>query len=290
MAIVAAAGGWTQAAAGQEASSADAMALRGNAAIELDPEKPDDAGEPLPLVTIGPMRADKPAGLLATETRAGNEAKPLGLPGGKSPAPAENATMDDQAGASGGGVLSALDPRRNDVSRVVLALGAVIGLMLLCRQMIKRSGAVMGAGERPSGVLEIMARYPVARGQHLVLIKLARRIILVHHSGGAMRTLSEISDGDEVASLLARMEAGANAKAAAKFRAALGEFQAEHDRVAAAPAPSPAPATAAARLGPIGNRPATRAASPAALQPEIVDLTRSQGRGLGALLGKRAPR
>jgi hypothetical protein len=82
-----------------------------------------------------------------------------------------------------------------------------------------------------------------------------------------MSTLSEVTDEHEVASLLARLEAGSREREALRFRSLLRTFEREHDARAAPPA---APGDAHRRQG------------------EIVDLTRAGRRGLGGLLlGRR---
>lgn len=194
-----------------------------------------------------------------------SESKPLGRDTGLFNVGAASDSTQDAAGT-----FSQFDPRRNEFTRVLGALAIVVGLLLLARTFLRRAGGVLPGGSRPSGVVEILARYPVARGQELILLKLARRIVLLHHSGSTMTALTEMTDPDEVAALLARMEAGSSERNAAKFRAALEEFQAEHDRL----------------LG----RPRRRHNPLADVETEVVDLTRSQGRGLGGLLGRRAMR
>lgn len=130
-------------------------------------------------------------------------------------------------GAGDDGILARLDPRRNEIMRVVGALAAVIGLLLVVRTVVRRAGMMVGGTERPSGVMEILARYPVGRGQQLILLKLARRIVLLHQSGTSMAALSEMTDRDEVAATLSRLEAGSSARGAAKFRTMFNEFLSE---------------------------------------------------------------
>ena len=92
--------------------------------------------------------------------------------------------------------------------------------------------------------------------------------MLLHHAGTTMTPISEITDVDEVAGLLGRMEAGSNQRSAAKFRQTLDEFHAEHET-------------------------ATRFARPRSLprgETQVIDLTRSQGLGFGRILGKRTSR
>ncbi len=195
--------------------------------------------------------------------RPAQEARPLGRP-----SHLLSAAPVDEAGAASGG-LGGLDPRTNEIARVVGGLAVVIGLLVVVRLFIKRTGWGMASGSRPSGVVEILARFPVGRGHQLILLKLARRVVLLHHSGSTMTTLSEVSDPDEVAALLARVEAGTRraGSEAGRFKAALKRFSAEHERLA----------------GPFalaGDRAAEA-------EGEVIDLTRGPPRRFGRPGGRR---
>jgi flagellar biogenesis protein FliO len=265
------------------ASSADAQ---GSQVIANDPAalsaKADDAKPPIaaasdqtakaiappspgPSPVVSDANASKESGAASQAPQSGgpNEHKSLGKPNSAlSARPVDHSSANP---ASGG--LSGLDPRRNDVTRVLGALAIVIGLLLLMRAVVKRiSRGWAASGERPSGVLEILARYPIGRAQSLVLLKVARRIILVHQNGTAMTALSEITDPDEVAGLLSRLEAGSSERGAAKFRNALTEFMADHD---------------AAR----GRLPA-RAGALRGVETEVIDLTRKRSRTIAGFLGQ----
>jgi flagellar biogenesis protein FliO len=192
----------------------------------------------------------------------GFESKALGEPN----APFSARPAEEPAEAASGHPLRALDPRENELTRVIGALAAVLGLLMLLRLFLKRASGALAGGGRPSGVLEILARYPIARGQSLQLMKIGRRILLIHQSGSSMSTLTEVTDGEEVAALLTRMEAGVRSREALRFKTALRTFQDEHDRLAPPHLPAP------------HGRDIERA--------EIVDLTRGRFRGLGALLGR----
>ncbi len=151
----------------------------------------DDIGPVPDAVTAAPVVVP------ATEQR------PLGLPNGLLEA--------RPAGSADASPLSSIDPRNNDVLRVVLALGIVLVLLFGVRMLLRRAGGAL-AGGRPSGVLQVHARYPVARGQHLVLVQVGPRMLLVHQGGGAMRTLSEFS-GDELVQLRERLDGGRSSEA-----------------------------------------------------------------------------
>ena len=100
-----------------------------------------------------------------------------------------------------------VDPQRSELVRVGIALGVVVGLMVVLRLAVRRFGGPLSGGGRPSGVLEVLGRYPIGRGQQLVLLKLVGRVVLLHQTRNGMAALSEITDSDEVAALLARVEA-----------------------------------------------------------------------------------
>ena len=144
------------------------------------------------------------------------------------------------------------------------ALVVVLGLLVLLRVFLRRVPGLLAGGGQPSGVLEILARYPVGRGQSLMILKLARRVLLVHQAGTSMHTLTEVTGEDEVASLLSRMEAGSRSRDAVRFRSALRTFQQEHE------------GHASSRFLPGDEAGRDR--------PELVDLTRRRGRGLRALV------
>lgn len=186
-------------------------------------ETPPAAGEADSGAAVGPDRA-----LPARESRG------LGTPNGLfSARPVDEETSDsgdaDEPGAAAS-LLTRLDPRSNPVMRVLASLGAVLGLLFLFKLVMKRGAGLLGQGGRPSGVIEILARYPLGRKQSLVLLKLARRVILLHQNGTQMTTLSEMSEPREVAALLSRVESGSTGKQAQRFRSMLKRFEADHER------------------------------------------------------------
>ena len=148
-----------------------------------------------------------------------NERKALG--------PKGNHALGHEEATSDRGSLDAAAPSipQHELVKVSAALAIVLGLIVIARSFARRSGKLMGAISRPSGVVEVLARYPLGgRGQHLILLKVARRIVLLHQSGAAMTVVTEMQDPDEVAALLSRMEAGSDSRSAAKFRSTLEQF------------------------------------------------------------------
>lgn len=142
----------------------------------------------------GDVRADAPTVADAPPAAAD---RPFSIPG--------------LSGISGGGW---------ELLRVGLALGVVLALAIGLQRLLRRVGR--GGPGRPSGVLEVMARYPVGRGQQLSIIRLGRRLLLVHQHAGAMRTITEVTDPDEVASLMTNLDPGG---AGSDFDAMVRDFQ-----------------------------------------------------------------
>lgn len=109
----------------------------------------------------------------------------------------------------------------SSITTTLASLLAVVGIIVLLGAIYKwlasKSGGLAGqigaGGKSPSGLVSVLARYPLGRGQTLVLLKLDRRVLLLCQSAsGRMRggvttqTLSEIANPEEVASIIAKAE------------------------------------------------------------------------------------
>lgn len=88
-----------------------------------------------------------------------------------------------------------------EIVPIVVLVGVLGAAALLMRMLAGRT--IRGAG-RPEGVIEVLARYPIGRGQQIVLMRVGRRVIVAHQADRSMRTLMETSDADEVAELIAK--------------------------------------------------------------------------------------
>jgi flagellar biogenesis protein FliO len=130
------------------------------------------------------------------------------------------------------------------IGRTIGALGVVAGLALAAWfgvRTLARSqgglGATLGAGGRaPSGVLEVLGRYPVGRGQTLVLLRVDRRVLLLSQTAtgrlgtqSAFATLSEITDSEDVASILVKTRDRESEAVATRFRSLMGRFDQQHE-------------------------------------------------------------
>lgn len=164
----------------------------------------------------------------AVAQQAAAESQPIGVPESQTPLGAEPATSPAQLGAG--------------VTRTIFALAAVVGLMIVMAAVYRhvartRGGltAELGAGGRaPSGVLSVLGRYPIARGQSLVLLQMGPRVILLNqaqsagrHAGPAFTTLSEMTDAEEVADLLARVSEGSSDRTGTRFEDALARLESQ---------------------------------------------------------------
>jgi len=113
------------------------------------------------------------------------------------------------------------------------ALAIVIALALLLRGVVTRlagaSGTLgnqLGAGGRaPSGVLQVLGRYPVTRGHTLVLLHVDQRVVLLGQSSAGFRTLSEFTRPDEVASLLTKTRDEEGSSMTARFNEMLKQVE-----------------------------------------------------------------
>jgi hypothetical protein len=133
-------------------------------------------------------------------------------------------------------------PRTSDnswIGRTTVSLGGVLGVAVAAgaaiRIISKRQGglrASLGAGGRsPAGILEVLGRYPVGRGATLVLLKLDRRVLLLSQTavgklglGSAFAPLCEITDPEEVASILVKSRDADGDSMAERFRSMLTKF------------------------------------------------------------------
>lgn len=196
----------------------------------------DEAPATTPKVAAENIETQSPP--LATFSPPIHETKSLGVPNSifsarpvesKAASIATETIADGENSGETNAILASIDPRTSPISRVLCSLGLVLLLLFGLKSLMKRGAGFFGQVGRPSGVLEILARYPLDRKQSLVVLKLARRVLLLHQNGSQMTTLSEITEPIEVASLLSRIEAGSSGKQAQRFQSMLKRFEAEHD-------------------------------------------------------------
>lgn len=124
--------------------------------------------------------------------------------------------------------------------QTIMALLGVLLLIVGLAQLYKRLArsqtslvSQLGAGgSAPSGILEVIGRYPISKGMALVLLKFDRRVLLLSQTTGtrgkhgqspAMDLLCELSDPEEVASILIKARTASGESIAQSFEQALRE-------------------------------------------------------------------
>ena len=106
---------------------------------------------------------------------------------------------------SGSGTTGFTHSQGMELSRVGFALALVIALIFFLRWLGRKIFQQPGIGQSTRAV-QILARTPLAPRQHIVLLRVGRRVIVVGECGAQMNPLCEISDGDEVAALLGQLQ------------------------------------------------------------------------------------
>jgi flagellar biogenesis protein FliO len=180
-----------------------------------------------------PMGPPAPGHTAATETPAG-ELRPLFA----NPA---NARRADPTAESTHGAAVSERGGWADVWAMVTPLVAVLAVVLGAAAVVRRAaraggggslGAALGPGGRaPSGLVEVLARYPVARGQLVVLLRVDARVLVLSHTlpsrghAGGMATLSEIVEPEQVASILIKARDAEGESTASRFEAVMAEME-----------------------------------------------------------------
>lgn len=91
-----------------------------------------------------------------------------------------------------------------DIPRVAGALAVVIGLIFTARWVGKKYFPNLSVGRAP-GVVRVLARSPISPRQHVLLVQVGRRVLVVADNGTQVSRLTDITDPDEVASLLGQL-------------------------------------------------------------------------------------
>ena len=107
--------------------------------------------------------------------------------------------------ATGGGI---------DLWRLTLSLGAVVGAILGLKVVAGRWLGAAG-GATAGRAVRVVSRTPIGPRQQVVVLQVGRRVVVACDSGGRVTTLSEITDADEVASLLGTASGGGASLASA---------------------------------------------------------------------------
>ncbi len=151
-----------------------------------------------------------PTSAVSSPARSAADAMPLG------PAAAPVTTAPNASGSTallGGGWLF----------NTLTALAIVVGLIFLARGALTK-WAGRNASTPHSPVAEVLARIPIAPRNHLVLVRLGQRILVLGDSANGLRTLESISDPEEIAELLTLVSASKPTSITGSFRQLVNHF------------------------------------------------------------------
>lgn len=95
-------------------------------------------------------------------------------------------------------------PQGLDYSRVLAALGIVIGLIFVLR-WFGRFFFPAATGRARGRAVEVLSRSPISHKQQIMLLRVGQRLIVVGDSGGQLSSLCEITDSDEVAAMIGQL-------------------------------------------------------------------------------------
>jgi flagellar biogenesis protein FliO len=87
-----------------------------------------------------------------------------------------------------------------DAQRVIFALALVLALIFATRWIVKKYFPSVVGGS--NGVVRVLSRSPLTPKQHVLLVQVGKRVLVVADNGTQMSSLSEITDADEVALLV----------------------------------------------------------------------------------------
>ncbi len=153
--------------------------------------------------------------------------RPLGAPpADAAPEPRRTALTDPDAAprAPAGGV-----------AQTGLALAGVLAIILGLAWAYKRaarssgglSGSLGAGGRAPAGLVEVLARYPLAARHTLVVLRFDRRVLLCSMTGSSraagagMSVLCELTEPEDVASVLVKARDAAGESIARSFERSL---------------------------------------------------------------------
>ncbi len=202
----------------------------------LEPSIASQASEANPAASVPPHSdvepdaAPQPSG---SQPSSGGESESRSLAATPLPAIERTPLGQGSLSASGGEADASPQSGLRGIARTGGALAVVLGLILILRfVLVKFSGSTGGlraqlgaGGKAPSGVLFVLGRYPVSRGMTLVLLQLDQRVLLLSQTNAGFHTLAELSDPEEVASIIRKAKDDSGESLGAKFGSMLKQFE-----------------------------------------------------------------
>jgi flagellar biogenesis protein FliO len=126
--------------------------------------------------------------------------------------------------ATGSAEAPAKPSATREATRVGAALAAVLGLIFFLRWAARRLYKVPVTG-RPSGAVQVLSRTVLSPKQQLVLLQVGRRVLVVADGGAQMSALCQITEPDEVASLVGQLRSEKESAASKAFGSVFGRMR-----------------------------------------------------------------
>ncbi len=162
--------------------------------------------------------------------------------GGDAPAADDRATIDRERKPLGGPAAERSPLPQAPLSttggsgaiNTLGALGLIIALILVGRWGWMRFGGAVVARSTPA--VEVLSRTSVAPRSHVLLVRVGGRILAVGESSAGLRTLTQIDEPDEVASLLEAVTAARPTSVTQGFAQLLSHNSRDFDKLGEADA------------------------------------------------------
>lgn len=221
---------------------AEAVVLQPNRPVEVPADPMGPAASPVithskaaapPDALTDDRGLEKLARELSGNPAAHGAAKPAAEKKAEPVAPAVPANEKKALGPSGedaaiGATKNGDGARSSWVMTTLTALGVVVGLILVLRAVVaKVTGRAPASSHSP--VLEVLSRTSVAPKNHVLLLRLGQRILVVGDSAAGLATLADIDDPEEVAGLLQAVSASKPGSASQGFTETLEGFDGQYD-------------------------------------------------------------
>jgi len=111
--------------------------------------------------------------------------------------------------------------------QTAMALGVVITLVVVVRLFLRRLHG--GGGTTNAGLVEVMARVPIAPKTHVLFLRIGERIIIAGQTQAGLNTLANFDDPEDVAEVLAHVQAAKPASISEGFTKLMKQFDRGYD-------------------------------------------------------------
>jgi flagellar biogenesis protein FliO len=120
-------------------------------------------------------------------------------------------------------------PTRQALTTALTGLAVVVGLLLVCTWLLKRSGPT-AAGMLPPEAFAVLGRAQLADRSTIVLFRLGSKLVLAATTAEGLRPLTEVTDPTEVDRLAGLCSQGRLHGPAAEFQQVLQQLAREPAR------------------------------------------------------------